>query len=114
MTPKPEDDWTAGAYVFSGRPDPTWNVTASAAAELMELRGRLPVLAHAPAPKTVLGYRGCWLERPGGPRLVARDGVVVTEGGEQAPGVREDGDHAFEQALLATAPPELLPPFVWR
>ena len=112
MTGQDERDWTAGAFLFSGRPDPVWTVAHDTAEQLVERWQRLPPAGEIPPPKPVLGSRGCWLRRPDGWRLVARDGFVV---GEQENGkagrsaAREDSGRAFERALLATAPPGVLP-----
>ena len=112
MTGRDEPPWTAGAYVYSGRPDPAWAVAVEVAEQLIALRDRLSPRREAPATRSVLGYRGCWLERSGGPRLVAHNGVVVTEMSGASPSVRDDSERAFERALLATAPPDLLPSIV--
>jgi hypothetical protein len=88
MAARDEPPWTAGAYVYSGRPDPTWTVTAEVAEQLTALHDRLSPRSSAPAVKSVLGYRGCWLERSGGPRLMARDGAVVTETSDASASVR--------------------------
>lgn len=93
------EGWTAGAAIFSGRPDPEWEVVAEAA-ELIVSRWnaapRAPVLAREPPP---LGYRGCWLRAPDGREWRAGRGVVAF-GGES----RADVDGAIENSILATAP----------
>jgi len=101
----------AGAFVFSGRPDPSWLVDRSDAEHLVALWHRLPPVATISHPRTMLGYRGCWLQRADGMRLVAREGVVsqLSPAGNQALKGRDDRGRAFERGLLATAPPGALP-----
>lgn len=102
--------FAAGVSVFSGRPDPTWPVTARDAARLVGLWESLaPSDSAAPAVQP-LGYRGCFL-RGGGREWRAYRGVV-TLGGARG-GQRRDDGRAFERLLLSTAPSDAVPwPFV--
>ena len=87
--------------------------------ELDAVRARAAVAQfHALAPSARVhpagggvGYRGCWLRAPDGTSWVAANGLAA----ERAAGhdeVREDGERAFENAILATAPEGVLPPGV--
>jgi hypothetical protein len=111
-----DEAWTAGALVFSGRPDPGWRLDAATAARVVAALDALPELERAPrAPRTRkrLGYRGCFLAAPDGTRWTAHAGVVVEERASGAPAtrvVRRDDGRAFERLVLATAPPGTLPP----
>lgn len=103
--------WTAGAIVFSGRPDPEWALPPERAVELMALWRSMAPSPGTPVPRTALGYRGCWIRDPDGERFVAFDGVVVHEArGGRPPEARTDYGRRFEQAVLATAPAGTLPP----
>ncbi len=104
-------DWVAEAMVFSGRPDPSWTVSADIAFELVhgweQLTPRVAPVAEPPP----LGYRGCRLLAPDGRQWRAFDGVVTMEHGPQGSReMRDDPTRSFERTLLATAPPGLLPP----
>ena len=105
--------WIGGALVFSGRPDPIWSVPDEAARELKSFWaglqpsvGKLPV---APA----LGYRGAFLRDAGGREWLAYGGIVTLKT-KNVVLSRLDPARQFEKMLLATAPPEQLPPEVMR
>ena len=99
--------WTAGAAVYSGRRDPTWEIKAAVAARLVRHWKSLPAASQEPGPAPPLGYRGCFLRDPDGQEWRAFRGIAVM--GRDA---RRDADHAFERAILSTAPTGLLPPHV--
>lgn len=100
--------WEAGASVYSGKPDPTWTVPGTVAAELERSWQSLPVAPRdtqmvVPGP----GYRGCWLRDRRGREWRAYAGLVeLTAGGRE---FRQDPGRVFELRLLATAPPGVLP-----
>jgi len=107
--------WQAGAWVYSGRPDPRWTVHAPEVVELTAVWNELPTLAEWNEPMPRLGYRGCWLESPDGGRWIAHDRAIAfyapradaTPSHARRSGpteVRRDDERAFERALLATAP----------
>jgi len=100
-----EEAWTAGASVFSGRPEPTWQVPADLGLELAQLWERLLPWSGKQPLVPPLGYRGCTLSAPGG-RVWTAFHDLVTLRGEQ----RRDRPRAFQQRLLASAPPGVLPP----
>lgn len=110
---RPDDTaaWSAGARLYSGRVDPSWSVDAARArAAVVLFRTLAPSTRVHPAGGGV-GYRGCWLRAPDGTSWVAANGLAA----ERAAGhdeVREDGERAFENAILATAPEGVLPPGV--
>ncbi len=107
--------WQAGAWVYSGRPDPRWTVQAREVVELTAVWNELPPLTEWNEPMPRLGYRGCWLESPDGGRWIAHDRAIAfyAPRADRAPShargsgpteVRRDEARAFERALLATAP----------
>jgi hypothetical protein len=114
--------WQAGAFLYSGRPDPRWSVPASTVAGVMAVWDDLPQLAAWREPPSRLGYRGCWLEAPDGRRWIAGDRAVAfyaaldvagSRGhGSKPTDVRRDDERAFERALLASAPAETPVPSV--
>ena len=96
--------------VYSGRPDPNWPVDPETARRLIAMFEHLPSISRWPAPRSALGYRGVWLRSSDQHRWIAYDGVVVDEGvtGTEHT-TRRDDAKVFERAVLATAPPGLLP-----
>jgi hypothetical protein len=100
--------WTAGARIFSGRPDPAWPVAAASAAELLAIWEDLTPIAQWPPPRPIAGYRGCWLCAASGERWLAYDDVVLMSTGSSIVG-RADGAHAFARAVLRGAPAGALP-----
>ncbi|MFO1077145.1 MAG: hypothetical protein U1E73_05405 [Planctomycetota bacterium] len=102
--------WTAGAMVFSGRPDPQWTLPPRVAAMLLALWERAPALADAPSVPTRLGYRACWARAPSGVRFVAVSGAILRESSMGRKEARGDMGREFEQAVIASAPPDALPP----
>lgn len=96
------------AFLFSGRPDPTWEVGEDLARGLEAMWEELePADGQMPdAPK--LGYRGCTL-RSGADTEYATYGGVVTRSVGATREHRRDQRRGFEQALLAGAPQGLLP-----
>jgi hypothetical protein len=101
--------FVAGALIFSGRPDPTWTISAEEAKRLEALwnslepyKGPLP---RAPA----LGYRGVFL-RDSADRDWFAYGGGVTLKTAQGSESRRDPDRKFEAVLLSSAPPKAIPP----
>jgi hypothetical protein len=101
--------WNARALLYSGRPDPTWLVESDTAEALVALATALPAADEPPRPPGNLGYRGVVLTSPEGITWLGAEGLVYP-GGEDADSTRNDPERRFEGALLATAPPGLLPP----
>ena len=104
-------NWAGGASVFSGRPDPLWDVKPSLAVRLERIwRGLKPDHVDAP-PFPALGYRGCFLRGPRGREWFAFGGVVTLRLARRSES-RRDPSKKFERALLASAPPGFLPPWL--
>lgn len=102
--------WRAGASVFSGRPDPSWELEPATARRLTELWDGLPPLVGEPAPAPPLGYRGCFAESQEGTRYEAyRNVVKLTRPRTE---IRYDADRTFEREILASAPSGVLPPWL--
>lgn len=101
---------TATAFVFSGRPDPVWEISDAELRDLERLWNELPQVAGQVAgdPTPALGYRGCRILWEGREEFLARGGIVTRE----RRGVvehRRDAARTFERAVLRTAPQGLLP-----
>jgi hypothetical protein len=100
----------AGAFVFSGRPDPTWEVKPAFVKELQRIwRTLKPEKVEISEPPS-LGYRGCFLKCSAKRRWTAFDGVVVFKT-EKRSESRRDTAKRFERAILASAPTGALPPW---
>jgi hypothetical protein len=101
--------WVAGAFVYSGRPDPTWSISKRVAKKLHELWESLPEsderCEYRPGG---LGYRGSFVRGSGHREWVAFNGLVslTTPAGVE---VRRDPARKFEKTLLSSAPKGLLP-----
>ncbi len=107
-TSRSPDAWTASADLFSGRPNPTWEVPAALAHELVEMWSELAPTASAPSKPAVLGYRGCALRSPDG-RVWRAEGSLVSAAGAQSSQARRDDGRVWEHRLLETAPDGALP-----
>lgn len=103
--------WTAGASVFSGRPDPTWELRPALAAKLEKIWLSLKPEKIELPPSPSLGYRGCFLRGPRGREWFAFGGVVTLRTASRSES-RRDPRKKFEQTLLASAPAGLLPPWL--
>lgn len=100
--------WHAGARLYVGRVDPSWRVSAADARAIVAIWTTLPASERVHPRGRQLGYRGCWLRGPDGTSWAAADGLVAERAAE-SDSVRRDDERAFERALLATAPPGILP-----
>lgn len=110
---QPAAAWSAGAFLYSGRPDPRWCVSAEHVDGLIACWNDLLTSETWSEPPSRLGYRGCWLEAPDGRRWIAHDRMVAlfapheregSRSARQPTEVRLDARRQFERAVLATAP----------
>jgi hypothetical protein len=107
--------WSAGASVFSGRPDPVWELKPALAARLEKIWRSLKPAEIEPPPEPALGYRGCFLNGPRGRQWFAFAGLVTLRSPrrpEGRPESRKDPAKKFERTILASAPAALLPPWL--
>jgi hypothetical protein len=101
--------WTAGALLFSGRPDPVWFIGPDKAHPLEAIWNSLPGSAPpVPAAPPTLGYRGCFLRHPDRTEWLAFAGLVTRRSG-RGDETRRDPNREFERNVLATAPAGILP-----
>jgi hypothetical protein len=101
---------TGTAFVFSGRPDPEWEVPAEVRTSLQKFWSALTPGASALPPAPPLGYRGCALRCPPDDEWLAYGGVVSHTVASGAVDFRLDPERTFERLLLSTAPAGALPP----
>jgi len=102
--------WVGIAHLFSGRPDPTWDVAAADVEELWKIWDSLePGKGDIPR-SAPLGYRGCEVHGPDRTELHAFGGVAMMKGaGIVGTQTRQDTQRHLERAILATAPTALIP-----
>lgn len=105
----PAPVWRAGAQLFSGRPDPEWSLTPVRARALVAAWDSLHAIPSDAVPVApVLGYRGCRMSDGAGRTWRAGQGLVLLQH-EGVSSARADPDRRFERAILASAPPGVLP-----
>jgi hypothetical protein len=100
-----ESSWIAGAYVFSGRPDPAWPIPPTIGETLLAIWKLLPTTSAAAA-APALGYRGVFVHDPEGRNWTAYRELVTL-----ADETRRDDERRFERTVLSSAPSGTLPPF---
>lgn len=94
-------------HAFSGRRDPVWPLTPAAAARLVAAWQALaPLDGSPPPPPPALGYRGCSADDAATGRHWSAYGGLVTCAEE----ARSDPARTFERLVIASAPPDVLPP----
>lgn len=86
--------------MFSGRPNPIWDLDEAAERELLELESNLEPVGRAADEPPPLGYRGFIYSDDSGGRRVF-DGVL-TKGGQRY----KDSDYRIERLLFASIPSE--------
>lgn len=99
--------WAAGACIFSGRADPSWQVSAAFAQRLLIVWNRLNSVADESLVAPKIGYRGCWLADPDQRcRWQAFDGRVL-QSGPEGDVLRNDVARTFERQLVESAPDDV-------
>jgi hypothetical protein len=112
---KKKEKWIAGAFCFSGRPDPTWPVNKKLIKQLKKIWNSLGPLSDDihPSPP-ILGYRGCFVRDNNIHREWSVDDGVVTLETEGNSETRLDRQSTFEKLLLSSAPKGVLPAFCFK
>ncbi len=104
--------WVAGVLIYSGLPDPTWEVKAAVGQKLSRYWASLERVEKEFSFPSGLGYRGCFLKGQGHEWRAYRNAVMLKKASGYE--VRLDEKCRFEKTLLASAPDELLPPSLKR
>jgi hypothetical protein len=100
---------TATALIYSGRPDPEWEIDNEQLETLKDIWQKLPPSKIAPPSPPPLGYRGAAIRCASGEEWFAYSNIVTFKRGAGRPRHRVDHQRRFEQTLLATAPLNALP-----
>jgi hypothetical protein len=95
--------------VFSGRPDPEWSVPGDHVTRLLEIWATLEPAPPRAASAPKLGYRGVEFSLDAGESYLADAGHVTRSRGGVSE-TRIDAGRVFERALIASAPPDTIPP----
>jgi hypothetical protein len=97
----------ARAFIFSGRPDPSWTVTNTLMKQLENIWNSLEVTHEIPSAPTH-GYRGCLLNDKIKRKWFVYKNIIrlSTNGFSET---RLDKYSKFEKLLLSSAPPGILP-----
>jgi hypothetical protein len=100
--------YIGGASIFSGRPDPTWTISADDAERLKSVWDSMEPYGGALPAAPVLGYRGCFLRDSSEREWFAYGGVATlkTPTGSAS---RKDNNRKFEALLLSSAPEGAVP-----
>jgi hypothetical protein len=99
---------TARAFVFSGRPDPTWVVEKQRSRKLYSIWKQLkPSVPPTPA-QPRLGYRGVSMACGRRGEFIAFAGYVRNTIGDTVEW-KKDEEGVFERFLLSTAPENCIP-----
>lgn len=99
---------TARAFVFSGRPDPTWLVEEQQIQRLEALWYQLKSSIPPPSSRPRLGYRGVSMVCASEEEYTAFGGYVERKEGNTIEW-KKDEDRLFERLLFSTAAQGLLP-----
>ncbi len=110
---KNKQQWKSGALVYSGRPDPSWEVATEVAKSILTVWEGLDAWSGSIPMPPALGYRGCYLENDRGERWnIYHDYVEHTSRGSTV--IRRDNDRVCEKLILGTAPKGVLPPMTGK
>lgn len=97
-----ENNWTVTAFMFSGRRNPLWKLSAAQAEEWLTKWNEAPVISPVPSPPGKLGYTGCRIEKDEHQYWMAGNGFVSY----YKNGVccnKEDKNRVMELYILSTA-----------
>jgi hypothetical protein len=100
--------WIALALLFSGQPDPVWEVTPEVVNELEKIWKSLGPWAGLLPQPPALGYRGCILSFNQHKEYFAFGGAVTMKS-LPADVTRKDEERIFEKLLLSSAPQGMIP-----
>jgi hypothetical protein len=100
---------TGTAFIYSGRPDPEWPISAERLTTITRLWENLPPSKAPPKRAPPLGYRGCAVRCEWGEEWFAYEGVASLTRRPHGPVYRLDNERHFERTVLESAPPGAIP-----
>jgi len=101
------EKWYCRILVYSGLPDPYWEISDSLAKSILLDFDSLPFAEEETFEETLTGYRGCILKSDDGRLWRAFNGLIeLNDRGKIS--FRSDKDRSFERNILTTAPPDIL------
>jgi hypothetical protein len=101
--------YLASVLIYSGRPDPVWELPSRIADALQEYWKQLPPLVEEQLPpSSLLGYRGCHFMTSEREEWNAFDGVVMRKKNGISE-VRYDQKRFFEKMLIKSSPTGMIP-----
>jgi len=99
--------WYCRILVYSGLPDPYWEISGTLAESILLDFDSLPFAEEETFDETLTGYRGCILKSDDGRLWRAFNGLIeLNDSGKIS--FRRDKDRSFERNILMTAPPDIL------
>jgi hypothetical protein len=98
-------NWTAEAFVFSGRPNPEWVLTDKQAVDWMNLWQTAPYASKEVQLPSRLGYTGCRLQMNEHSYWILSDGCVSFYDNKQVI-PKKDAENKMELFLLNSASEE--------
>ena len=99
---KTENNWTVTAFMFSGRRNPQWKLSAAQAEEWLTKWNAAPVISPVRSPPGKLGYTGCRIEKDEHQYWMTGNGMVsYYKNG--VPCTKEDKNRVMELYILSTA-----------
>ena len=102
-------DWKGSALLYSGRPDPEWEIEDVPAVNLVKYWASLPKLNYSFETSSALGYKGCCLISDNNLKWYAYKEVVCLYVNDEALESRKDSNRIFEISLISTAPAGVIP-----
>lgn len=101
------EKWFCRILVYSGLPDPYWEIPDTRAESILLDFDSLPLAQGETFDETLTGYRGCLLKSGDGRVWRAFNGLIeLNDNGKIS--FRRDENRLFERNILMTAPPDIL------
>jgi hypothetical protein len=101
-----EKNWWVTAFLFSGRPDPQWQLKKKQADHFISLWSQAPVSNKEATIPSILGYKGIKILAEKKQWLIYNGVITCYE--EKIKTSKTDDEKTIEKFLLSTAPEEVL------
>ena len=97
--------WTVIASIYSGRPDPRWEITDEQAHHFMELWQEAPLSETEVVIPSISGYKGIRMHAGEKQFLIYKEAITCIE--EKMRTSKKDKQRTMEKFLLNTAPEQI-------